>query len=289
MKTRLLAIACGVAAISIGAGAQADVIAGWDFSQYEKPGSLDGGGSTPAATNSVEDPNGAGAESGAIGTATIGGAGTLLPSAGASQNGTQATPGIRGYSPRGPITSNESDPFVTGQTAFNALATLADEGQTSTNLFAMAADGSVTVDFAATPASSYEDWAVSFGAKMLNGGGTDGGEQSCAGACGTSVAVSLDTGSGFVSFDEVSVDGGTPAPGSVDLTPEDRRYRVTFPNSGDSTSSPVVRIAMAGGPGTGTPLIDNVAIEAVPLPEPGALLGLLAGAGMLAGLRRLRA
>ena len=275
MKSRLLAIAWGVAAISIGATAQADVIAGWDFSQYERPGDLAGGGSTPVATNSVFDDNGAGSDAATIGTATIGGGGTLLPTAGTGQNGSQD--GV-GYSPRGPITSNVSEPFLdTGKTAFDSFSILTDEGQAVANRFAMVADGSVVVDFEATMPQSADGWAFSFGGKMLNGGGTDGGQISCSGSCTTTVDLRLSTNGG----------GSFGAVQQVVLTPEDTRYQVTFPNSGTSSSNPVVRLAMTGSSGTGLPVIDNAAIEGV-LPEPGALAGLLAGALLLAGLRRIR-
>jgi len=280
MKSRLLAIACGVAAISIGAAAQADVIAGWDFSQYEKPGSLDGGGSSPVATNADSDPNGAGAEAAAIGQAIIGGAGTLLPTAGTGQNGTQATPEIVGYKPRGPIASNAITPFLgTGKTAFDSFNTLEEEGQAATNHLAMVADGSVVVDFEASDGLLWGDgdFAVSFGGKMLNGGGTDGGQISCGGACTTMVDVSLSTDGG-ASFEPTT---------SVVLTPEDQRFEVPFPGAADGVAV-VARLSMTGSAGTGLPVIDNVAITATPLPEPGALAGLAVGALALAGLRRGR-
>ena len=47
-----------------------------------------------------------------------------------------------------------------------------------------------------------------------------------------------------------------------------------------------MRLAM--GAGNATPVIDNVAVEAIPLPEPGAMLQLAAGMAGLFALSRLR-
>ncbi len=290
MMKLLVVIASGLAAVSIGVSAQADVIAGWDFSAYENPGDLAGGGSSPGPSNAFYDSNGAGAAAATLGSLTIGGAGTFLPTAGAGQNLQNGT-ATQGYRPRGPVESNVSEPYAgSGKTAFESFGILKDEGQGATNHFAMLAKGSVTLDFEASAPGGADTWAVSFGAKTQGGGGTDGGELACGGSCSTTFDVSLDTGSGLQACSSggtLEVDG-VAASFPITVTPQDQRFRVTCPNSGVNTDTPVVRISMSGSDSTGNPLIDNVAIEAELVPEPTTALGLVAGVGALLGLARRR-
>jgi hypothetical protein len=290
MNTRLRTIAPLIAAAAlVAAPAGAEVIAGWDFSQYRGSATLApvGASSLPANYSSLDPTGNAGAESAAFGTCYFDGsngststATDFLPTAG-SRNCYKGLGGPRGCAEGnadGPVRSNKTEPWGKGENSFDSGAHLVqrDEGQTFQNLLAMTATNDVSVVFGADLTSLGEDatnWAVSFGGRTAAGAGPDGGELRCSPACSATVGV------------DFSVDGSTYASiGSVNLTPEDERFEV--PLGAVPTDTAFVRLNLHTS--DGTPIIDNVAISGVPLPEPGATLQLLAGLGGLMGLRRLR-
>src|SRR5688500_18074447 len=79
MKTKRLAMVSVIGAALCAGSAGAEVIGGWDFSQYKVPGSTTGGASPLPANYAFGDPNGAGSGANAIGSATLSG---LLPTGG---------------------------------------------------------------------------------------------------------------------------------------------------------------------------------------------------------------
>jgi hypothetical protein len=261
MKTRYLTIASTVGALCIAASSQAVVIAGWDFSQHQLPASAVGGGSPLPANYASLDPNGAGAESAIFGEATYNDS-VLLPNAGIGANceitGSQGTEGCAPPNVDGPIRSNRSEGFELGKSSFDAFSILRDEGQAYATRYGMTATGNVDVVLKAI--SGYNggasNWVVSFGGRMLTG---------------TASTVDVAFSSDGVSYTNY---------GPVNLTVDDERYEVAL----DAAAHPVGYVRLTLDAATGQPLIDNVAVEATPIPEPAATAQLLAGVACLAGL-----
>jgi hypothetical protein len=277
----MASLAAVSALLVLGAGAAgAETVAGWDFSQYRGDGSLTPFGSTLPANYSDLDPTfNAGAESAAVGTlyfdGSFGSTSTstdFLPTAG-SMNCQRRPFGIA-VGPEGcavpnvdgPVRSNRNEPWP-GGVSFDAHSVLRAEGQAFQNLLAMQATDGVDVVFEADlGAGSLGNWEVSFGARVVSGNGDDGGALGCdpAGAveCSSTVTVEFSPdGSAYTSF------------GSVVLTTDDTRYSV--PLAAGASSTGYVRLGLTPGAGGALPVVDNVAITAVP--EPGMLLMLLAG------------
>jgi hypothetical protein len=268
MKTKLLAIASVTAAALLAASAQAVVIAGWDFSQHRGPGSSSGGGSPLGATNADLDPTfKAGHESAFIGQATYN-ASAILPTAGLSLNcekdndGDGFEDGCSVPNVNGPVNSNVSAPFSYGSPSFDAFSILKSEGQTYTHRLGMTTDDTQSMVFnvAAGYTGGANNWVVSLGARMLTGTTSP-----------LSVSISGTGGSGSC----------TPVGGSGTITTTDERKVFTCPAA--THTSAAVTVNLSGSPGS-QPVIDNVAIEATPIPEPAAIAQLLAGTGCLAGL-----
>jgi hypothetical protein len=295
MRNRLRAKASLVAVsalLVLGAStAGAETVAGWDFSQYRGDGSLAPFTDTLPANYSDLDPTfNAGAESAAIGTlyfdGSFGSSSTttdFLPTAGSMNcervpvGGSGGPEGCSAPNVDGPVRSNRDAPWATpGHTSFDAHGVLRAEGQAFQNLLAMQATNSVAVVFEADVApDAAASWAVSFGGRVVSGGGDDGGALDCdpvgAGECSTTVTV------------EFSPDGSTYSSfGSVVLTAADTRY--SMPLDPGASSTGYVRLGFTPGSGGELPIIDNVAIAAIPVPEPGMVLMLLAG---ILGLRVL--
>lgn len=292
-KVRTIAPLVAVAAL-LAAPAHADVLAGWDFSQYQASASLaPGGASSLSANYSSLDPTGnAGAESAAFGTLHFDGsfgssntATDFLPTAGSKncQRGVEppsnAPDACANGLGDGPVRSNRKEPWERGETAFGAGAhsVLRREGQTFTNMLGMSASSNLSVVFAidlTTLGMDASNWAVSFGGRTVTGNGPNGGEVSCdPPGCSSTVGV------------DFSLDGTTYVPfGSANLTPEDTRFDVTLPAVGTDTA--FVRLNLDAG--DGTPIIDNVAVSGFPLPEPGVTMQLLAGLVGLLALQRFR-
>ncbi len=263
MKIKHLTIASVAGALLLAASAQATVIAGWDFSQFKVPGDPTGGTSPLGATNASLDPNGAGVESGFIGQATFSNA-DLLPTAGLSFNcdRTTGTDGCAAPNVDGPVRSNRSEPFDLGLPSFDAFSILRVEGQTNTHRYGVTATGPVDVVFktVAGYTGGASNWKVSFGGRMLTGT-----------ASTVDVAFSSD-GSSFTNY------------GTVNLTADDEIHEVTLDPA--AYGAGYVRLSLDAS--SGQPVIDNVAVEATPIPEPAATAQLLAGVACLVGLYRMR-
>ncbi len=290
MNTKLCAIAPLVAvAALLAVPAQAEVIAGWDFSQYARPAALTPFANTLPANYSSLDPTGnAGIESASLGTlhfdGSFGSSSTLtdfLPTPGSKNclRGTDPPRGCANGNADGPVRSNRKEPWGRGETAFGAGAhsVLRAEGQAFQNLLGMSASNTLSVVFAVDLTllgMDASNWSVSFGGRTASGGGPGGGEQSCdPPGCTSTVGV------------DFSLDGSTYVPfGSANLTAEDERFEVALPAV--PTDTAFVRLNLDAG--SGTPIIDNVAVNGLPLPEPGVTLQLLAGLVGLLALNRFR-
>jgi hypothetical protein len=263
MKIKNLAIASIALAVLASASAHAVVIAGWDFSQFKAPGVATGGTSPLPATNASLDPNGAGIEAGFIGQATFNDT-VLLPTAGLSFNceRTTGTDGCVTPNIDGPVRSNRSEPFAQGSPAFDALTILLYEGQEFAHRYGLTATGSADIVFKAVAGytGGASNWRVSFGGRMLTGTSST-----------VDVAFSSD-GSSFTNY------------GTVNLTADDERHVVTLDPAAYGTG--YVRLSLNAA--SGQPVIDNVAVEATPIPEPAATAQLLAGVACLLGLYRFR-
>jgi hypothetical protein len=262
MKTKL-AIASVVGVLCLAGSGQATVLAGWDFSQFKAPGNATGGTSPLGATNASLDPNGAGAESGFIGQATFSNA-VMLPTAGIGGNcsKTTGTEGCATPNVDGPVRSNRSEAFDLGLPSFDAFSILKAEGQPFANRYGLTATGAGDIVFktAAGYTGGANNWRVSFGGRMLTGTASTVG-----------VAFSSN-GTSFTSF------------GSVNLDADDERYSVAL----DTNAFPTGWVRLSLDASSGQPVIDNVAIEATPIPEPGSVAMLVSGVACLLGLARRR-
>lgn len=257
MKIRNVATAAVVSlSLSAAGPASAEVIAGWDFSQYIGDGflSIDGASFTDVldANYSALDPtNNAGAESADFGTMYINGqfGSTTVPGL-----GTGAETFVPTAAAPGSLASNIDAPFPN---PFDSFTVLASEGQTFTSLLSMTATENFSVVFEATLssiASSRSDWVLTFGGRTFDG-----------------------TSSAAIDF---STDGSSYDPiATVDLDTVDTRFEVPL----DSVTAETVFVRMTLDTVSGQPIIDNVAIEA---PEPGAVLSMAAMLGGLVILRR---
>jgi hypothetical protein len=255
MKIKIRAIASMfVATAAFAASAQADTIAGWDFSQYYSDGLLTIDGSTfttslDANYSSLDPTFNAGAESAAFGTLSI--SGSVVPTAGS-------------------LESNLDGPAdAAGENSFDSRTILEFEGQLFQELMSLTAVGSADLVFVADLTSvndTAELWSVSFGGKTFS-------DSSCAPNCSSTVSVEFSTnGSSYTSF------------GSVLLDANDQAFSVALAPTAAATG--YVRLGLESA--SGQPIIDNVAIKATPLPEPTASVGFLAGAVCLAAFKRLR-
>lgn len=266
MKTRITAIAAVVSVAFLAGSAQASVIAGWDFSQYKVPGSSVGGGSPLSANYAWGDPNGAGAEAASYGTATFS---SLLPTAGGGLdcertggNSSTVDENVVGCAPpntEGPIRSNRYESFDLGKPSFGAHSLLKTEGQTYAHHYAVFAESNTDLVLEVDQPGGAQNWAVSFGGRTFSGTST------------VTVEFSTD-GSSYSSYP------------SAALTTDDTRFRIDLDTV--TTAKAYVRLGLSTG--SGTPIIDNVAVEAIPLPEPGLMLQLMAGLMGLGVLKRLR-
>jgi hypothetical protein len=244
-------IATIIVTTALGGPARAEMIAGWDFSQWFGDGLLSTDGEaftdTLDANYSDLDPTfGAGAESAAFGTLYLNGQfGSTDVGAGSGSEPFLPTAAVPGS-----LTSNLGAP---GGVDFESFGVLLSEGQTFQNALAMTASGAANVVFQAdlTSISGVAgDWSVSFGGQTFSGAATLG-----------------------VDF---STDGVSYTPfGTFDLTTVDTPFSRSL--GSDITGTAFVRFNFAAG--AGQPIIDNVAISATVIPEPASAL--LCGLGML--------
>lgn len=251
MKTRSLAwtsIACIGVVAALAGPARAQMVAGWDFSQYLGAGllSIDGATFTDqlAANYSDLDPTfGAGLESAAFGTMHMDG--TF-----GSTNVDEASAGAQFVPTSDSLASNLDAPAFN---SFDSHTILLDEqSQVYANLLSMIASGPVDVVFAAdlTPAGQTgSNWSVSFGGRTFSG-----------------------TSNVAIGFSSDGSSYGSPV--SVQLTGNDTAFSVNL----GAVSSQTAFVRFSFDPvGEALPIIDNVAIH---VPEPGG--GILAVTALLA-------
>jgi hypothetical protein len=251
----LLGIALGAVLFAAGA-ARAELVAGWDFSQYLGDGLLSIDGTTYTETLGANYSHrvaaGLGPAAAAFGTmyldgtygSTAVGAGSgsepILPSAVANSLASNLD---------APVEGAFLDPF-------DAYTLLIEEGQQFANLLAMTALADASIAFEAdrgeTPPAGYH-WFLSFGARTQQGD--------------ANVAIDFSgTGTGF---------GGAA---SFPLTATDTRYSVDLgPAAGPAA---FVRFAFTNAADS-NPLLDNVAIS---VPEAGGAAQLAGAAAVLGAL-----
>ncbi|RIL01358.1 MAG: hypothetical protein DCC71_18025 [Proteobacteria bacterium] len=248
MKAKLLLTTAIAFALTIGASANAAMIAGWDFSQYFADGALSLDGETltdtlPANYSDLDPTFGAGAESAAYGRMYLNG-----------QFGSAATPldftdpFVPSAAAGGSLLSNLNAP---AGVPFDQLNVLTAEGQAFTNLQVMTALAATSVVFEADPAQLGSDWSFSFGAKTSAGSSSVGVEFSTDGASYASV-------------------------GSASLTSVDTAFE--FALGALASDKAYVRLTFEAPVGASQAFLDNVAFSATPVvPEPGTALLLVAG------------
>ena len=240
----------------IAAPAHAEMIAGWDFSQYFGSGFLTIDGATFTDTLDANysdlDPTfNAGAESAAFGTMYIDG--SFGSTDVAEGSGTEEIIPFTGS-----LAGNADAPAVN---PFESFSILTNEGQMFTSQLSLRGDATSSVVFEAdvsSVAGTRSNWRVTFAGRNLSG-------QSDVG-----IQFSTD-GSSYTSY------------GSVTLLTSEAAFDVAL---GTATSAMgYVKFDFAPPNGTDLPIIDNVAIE---VPEPNAAaMGWLA-LGTLACMRGRR-
>jgi hypothetical protein len=289
--TPLVALSVLVAGSAL--AVQANIVAGWDFSQYGGTGSLAPLTNTLAANYSDFDPTfNAGSGAASFGTlyfdGTNGSSNTVtdfLPTAGVMNcerrpvgvNQPLKPAGCAVPNVDGSVRSNKKEPWARrGKTSFDAFTVLRSEGQQYQNALAMRATNNVSAVFKGDAGSPQPQsaWSVSFGGRVETGGGDDGGQLACdpAGASECTATVSVEYSTDGISYSSF---------GSVPLTTDDTRYEVQLASNTSQTG--YVRLGLAPGAGSARPIIDNVA-----LPEPGATMSLVSGFVGLLVLRRRR-
>ncbi len=251
-RSLLIAMAWVASGLYSPSASRAEMVAGWDFSQYFGDGllSIDGAtfGNTLAANYSDFDPTfGAGAEAAAFGTLYFDG------SFGSSSTPTDGTgPFVPSASAPGSLTSNLDAP---GGVPFDSSTVLLNEGQIFFNELAMLATAGVNVVFEADLSSvpdTGSNWSVSFAGKTFSGTSMVGVEFSSDGSAYTDL-------------------------GSVELTTTDTLFTVDL----DAAISETGYVRLSFSPsGLDQPFIDNVAIHvpeaSVTAQAVAAMLGLFA-------------
>jgi hypothetical protein len=264
MKTKALfaSFACLALSTLVAGSARAVMIAGWDFSQYAFDGaiSIDGSNLTNRldANYSNLDPSF--------------GAGNQTPPVSSANFGTMYIDGSFGSSTT-PL--DFTDPFVPttgslvsnlnagvpGSVPFDSHVVLDSEGQAFSEFFSMTTTQAFMVVFEARLTAVPDfgtDWVLSFGGRTFAGN--------------TSVGV------------EFSTDGTSySSVGSANLTTVDTPFTLNLGAAGTDNAFVRLSFAAPGGGGLNQARIDNVAISATLVPEPGTAALLLAG---LIGLAR---
>lgn len=263
---RIALLASLAAAVSSSAPAQALVVAGWDFSQYlgDSLLTLDGvnGATTLPANYSNLDPTfNAGAESALFGTMFIDG--QYGSTAVDPFNAPEFVPTAGGGGGAGSLVSNLEAPVTgPGTNPFDSDTILQFEGQTFFNLLSMTALAPATVVFQAdlgvVPQFGTE-WKLTFGGQTFSGTSVLG------------IEYSLD-GTAFSALPSIQLDAN------------DKPYSVNLGT--DASDTMFVRLSFTNA--NGQPIIDNLALEATVVPEPGTLLLLGSGLAGLVGFGRRR-
>jgi hypothetical protein len=256
MKKTLLAVASAITSVVLAAPAQALLVAGWDFSPYFGDGLLSTDGATYTdtlpANYSALDPSGLGPESAGYGTLYLNGQfGSSNVGAGSGSEPFLPTAALGGS-----LASNLDAPVADGVLPFDSLNNLIFEGQPFANSLAMIAPGAVSLVFAAdlTGAEPGTDWVLSLGGRAFSGSETVGVEFSTDGVQYAAV-------------------------GSLSLTTIDTPFSLALASAPSERG--FVRLVFDQPDGPNQAVIDNVAISATLVPEPGTALLLLSG---LAGL-----
>lgn len=269
MRSTLLEIASVfVASALVAVTAQATNLAGWDFSQYAADGALSIDGSTYTSTldanySDQDGTSNAGAESAAFGTLYMDGSfGSSSISAGSGSE--EVVPVATDI-----LLNLDRDTPVTGTNGFNSFSILEGEGQPFAERMGLTARAAAQLVFEADlsgTASAGTGHSVSFAGKALV-------DADCYDSCSSDVSVEFSTdGASYTSY------------GSVSLTDEEQEFSVPF--ALESAQKAYVRLGF--NPTSGQPVIDNVAINAIAVPEPGAMLQLASSIVTLIGLAALR-
>lgn len=256
-----------VVSAALACPAQAAMVAGWDFSQYFTDGLLSTGDETltdtlPANASNFDPTFGVGSASSNYGTMYINGQFGSTD----SPLDLETDPFVPSAAAGGSLVSNINAPvFAANPTSipFDQCAVLQVEGQQSCNLLTMTALSAASVVFEATPPNSGIDWSLALAGKTLSGVASVGVEFS-------------GNGTDFVSF------------GSLNLTTLDTLFTVNF-GPGQETDNAYVRLSFANPVGGQQAFIDNLAISATVIPEPGTALLLIAGLTGIARFGRRRA
>ena len=264
MKIKVIALAAlvGFAAQP----AQADLIAGFDFSQYFSDGFLTTDAQTftnrlSANYSDLDPTNNAGAESAQFGTLFFDGS---FGSDNLLADGSGTEPLVPTAAAGGSLLSNLNLPGNGLGNPFDSFTVLASEGQQFTQSLALTARDLVSVVFAADLSSTNlvgSDFVLDFAARTFTGTGQIGIEFSS-------------NGTDFFSVGTVAID------------PNDTPFSVSL--GGSALSQAFVRVTL-GDPAGGQPLLDNVGISASlveQVPEPSTAALLLFGLGAVAFARR---
>jgi len=261
--TRIAAIVVSTA--SLAGAANADLIAGWDFSQYRADGSLDdGGGPTdtlPANYSSLDATLGAG------GTAPGDSAdfGTMF------MNGTLGSTDVAEAAAAPEVVPHAHDtqagkagPYTVSSTrvqpirGFDAFSVLAAEGQANTQRLGLTARAPADIVFQADQGAVLNrTWLLSFAGFALDPTGNVDVDVEFAPSCGAYSLVQTVT----LTADEQAFE----IPLAANVVDDDACVRLSLDNA------------------NGQPVIDNVAV-----PEPGMAMSMIAGALALVGLGRRR-
>jgi len=276
MNARLRAIASTLVAVGASAllagSAQAVMIAGWDFSQYQASGALDAGQdfqtdqTLDANFSHLDSTSGAGMTGPEGGSDVFGimladgSAGSDTVSTGFAANELEAN--------SNDLLSNRNVGVPTSPQMGDSCTTLKGEGQLNCNALSLTATEAFSVVFKADVSSLglvASGWSVSFGGRTLSG----------------SQNLVIDFSSNDDDFDDTGELGVAMAA----LGAADSPFSFNLPGADGAMG--FVRfnfLAPADATGLNQGIIDNVAISAVQLvPEPGTALLLLSG---LLGLTR---
>lgn len=248
-----------VSSASLAGAASADLIAGWDFSQYAQDGTLDSGAGpadTLSANYSSLVPGGAGTSASVAGTLFMdgtNGSSAVAPLATGSDvvahaNDTKANR-------KAPLTLSVSGGPLN---VFDALNTLSGDGQVNTSRSALTARAPVDLVFQADQGAVAErTWQLSFAGFAINPTG--------------SVDVDVEFATDCSSYSFVD---------TVTLTADEQAFELFL---APLVTDDEVCVRLSLDDTNGQPVIDNVAV-----PEPGMVSMLVAGALALLGLERRR-
>lgn len=198
------------------------------------------------------------ASTGTSGTATP--SGTVVASALPPGTNPTDAPGIQG-GVDGPL----EEP---GDISFNSFGVLKAAGQANTEYLGVTAGGLASIEFEATSSIPRSSWRVSFGGRAI----PQPANPSSVGFTNVDVAFGPDCGS-------------ASSVGTVSLASQDDEYAF-FVSGADTLSTGCLVLDVDGT--DDQPLIDNVAVTALTVPEPGVTSLLAAGALGLLGLSRRR-